>query len=268
MYAPTADEDVTPRNDTTKTRRYDSVADSEKMCYYQLKLYMLCGHGEQSKGPLKNGPPCPVNAKEQCRTPAAGSPTTPISPTKSVRTKGDSQKENRDPDQRREITCTVKNAHPLHTYRVESLCPACNQERWQRLAKFEVGAIDEGVTRGFIKDRQRDRVEFHGKKLRTLRTGYEAGKRNSEALTEAEETILRDVQSVMSLDGDTLQEARTPEKENVTASGRNSLVDASKLRRRSTLKSKVEVAGPARAVEVERQPSVSMVTRVQSLFNT
>ena len=73
----------------------------------------------------------------------------------------------------------------------------------------------------------------------------------------------------MSLDGDTLQGGGTPgkEKENAIASGRNSVVDVSKLRRRSTLKSNGEVAGPDSAVEVERQPSVSMATLVQSLFN-
>ena len=223
---------------------------------------MLCGHGEHSKQPLKNGLPCPTKAKEHCRTRATGGPTSPIP------SRDDSQKGNRDREHSPGTDCNIKNAHPLHTYRVESLCQACNQERWQRVAKFEVGAIDEGVTRGFIKDRQRDRVEFHGKKLRTLRTGYEAGKRNSESLTEAEESILRDVESVMSLEGDTLQGRATPEKKNATASGRNSLVDASRLRRTSTLKSKDEVIGPARGVGAERQPSVSMVTLVQSLFNT
>lgn len=256
------------KTENPRFQKPDCVVNGEKMCYYQLKLYMLCGHGEHSKEPLKNGPPCPIKAKERCRTPATGSPITPTSPTKSIRFRDDSQKKNRDREQTLGTDCNIKNAHPLHTYRVESLCQACNQERWQRLAKFEVGAIDEGVIRGFIKDRQRDRIEFHGKKLRTLRTGYEAGKRNSESLTEAEESILRDVETVMSLEGDTLQEGATPEKENATASGRNSLVDASKLRRTSTLKSRDEVVGPACAVGTERQPSVSMVTLVQSLFNT
>ena len=158
------------------------------MCYYQLKIYMLCGHGEHSRTPLKNGPPCPLKVRAECKTPTAVSPISPILPKKSMPTNDDPQKENKPPldsDSSKPI-CEIKNAHPLHTYRIESLCPPCNQERWQRIARFEVGAIEEGVTRGFIKDRQKDRVEFHGKKLRGLRSGHEAGKRRSESLAEAE----------------------------------------------------------------------------------
>lgn len=171
----------------------------------------------------------------------------------------DSQKENQDPKEEAEMDCKLKNAHPLHTYRIESLCPACNRKRWQRIAKFEVGAINEGVTRGFIKDRQKDRVEIHGKKLRTLRTGYEAGKRRSESVIGAEVNMLRNMEIVMSLDGDTLQEEAKLGKQEATSSGRNTLGTMSKLGR-STLKGSVRVAGPACAVEAERQPSISMAT--------
>ena len=237
------------------------------MCYYQLKLYMLCGHGEHSQEPIRRGPLCPLRAKEQCQTPETGSPISPIASKNSLPPQDESQKENKSPEPISDTKCSFKHAHPLRTYRIDKLCPACDEERWQRIAKFEIGVINDGVNRGFIKDRQKDRVEFHGRRLRTLNTGQQLRKA-SESEESAAETVLHDADSVLSLGGETLKEETTPEKVNATSSGRNSLVDASSMRRRSTLKSNVVAAGSVCTVENEKPAALSMATRMQAFFNS
>jgi hypothetical protein len=244
-----------------------SFANASGMCYYRLTLYMLCGHGEHSQQPLKGGPPCPNQNKAKSEAPTLSSPVSPVSPSQSVPTKDDPQKENRDPENPQQ-QCVIKNAHPVYTYRIESLCRACDQERWRRLAKFEIGAIEEGVERGFVKARQKERVEFQGRKLRPLQAGRREGQSTSAEKPPTEEKPAGDAKSIESFGGETLAGSEEDSPERATTSGRNSLVDASKLRRRSTLKSSNNAAGCAVAVQSEKQPSASMATLIQSLFGS
>jgi hypothetical protein len=44
-------------------------------------------------------------------------------------------------------SCGEKLSHPLHTYRIAGLCLQCRREREERLARFEVGCIRDGVER-------------------------------------------------------------------------------------------------------------------------
>jgi hypothetical protein len=60
------------------------------------------------------------------------------------------------------------------------MCTACWKDKEARLARFDIEAIKEGVNREYLARRRKEKVEFHGKKKRTLRTGYEAGKKKTE----------------------------------------------------------------------------------------
>ena len=72
--------------------------------------------------------------------------------------------------------CTEKLSHPLHTYRIESLCLACLRQREVRLAKFEVGMIKEDVQRELTR-----KANARKEAMECLRSGYQEGRREKEA---------------------------------------------------------------------------------------
>ena len=43
--------------------------------------------------------------------------------------------------------CGQRLAHPLHTYKIDSLCSKCAREKEDRLARFEMGVTDDGIIR-------------------------------------------------------------------------------------------------------------------------
>ena len=45
------------------------------------------------------------------------------------------------------VVCREKLSHPLHTYRIAGQCLRCRREREERLARFEIGNIRDGVER-------------------------------------------------------------------------------------------------------------------------
>jgi hypothetical protein len=80
-----------------------------------------------------------------------------------------------------EVVCREKLSHPLHTYRIAGQCLRCLREREERLARFEVGNIRDGVEResflGAV-SRQRRKSETLQLKERITspRSGYVEGR--------------------------------------------------------------------------------------------
>ena len=87
-----------------------------------------------------------------------------------------------------EVECVEKMSHPLHTYRIAGLCLRCERERDQRLARFEVGSIRDGVERegeGALDDTARRRANRKKQEMERLkakvaspglRSGYVEGR--------------------------------------------------------------------------------------------
>jgi hypothetical protein len=79
------------------------------------------------------------------------------------------------------VVCNEKLSHPLHTYRIADLCLRCRREREERLARFEVGSIKDGVEReGALGVSRRQTSKGQTLKLETrspgLRSGYVEGR--------------------------------------------------------------------------------------------
>lgn len=80
-----------------------------------------------------------------------------------------------------EVVCREKLSHPLHTYRIASQCPRCLREREERLARFEVGVIRDGVGReswlGAVSRQRRGNETLQLKeKIASPRSGYAEGR--------------------------------------------------------------------------------------------
>lgn len=146
------------------------------MCYYSFFLFVQCGHLVSSQRPIKRAPSCPLESDGLFEHPSHASPVLaelqlphgyePLDPTA-----GSVEEEKKE-----ETKCTAKLSHPLHTYRIDSMCRTCQVEKETRIARFEIACIRENIDRGFSRVRPKHKVEVHGKKPRTLRAGYEAGK--------------------------------------------------------------------------------------------
>ena len=80
-----------------------------------------------------------------------------------------------------EVACREKLSHPLHTYRIAGQCLRCLREREERLAKFEVGNIRDGVEResflGAVRRQRRknETLQFQ-EKIASPRSGYVEGR--------------------------------------------------------------------------------------------
>ena len=73
------------------------------------------------------------------------------------------------------LRCKEKLSHPLHTYRINSLCLQCLRDREQRLARFEVDSIRDDVEREYFRQRNARKTDV---KMPSpgLRSGYVEGK--------------------------------------------------------------------------------------------
>ena len=155
------------------------------MCYYSLFLFLQCGHPVASVRPVSRAPPCPIKYKNLFNTPSQASPISlefqlphgyePLEPETPLVEQSPQAAEHKAD----EIECNTKLTHPLHTYRVNSLCKTCWLEKETRIAHFEVAVIRDTVDRDFDRKRRKHKVEVHGRKASTLRAGYQAGKRGS-----------------------------------------------------------------------------------------
>lgn len=190
------------------------------MCYHILYLFLTCGHSVPSILPLAHqSSACPATSHILFHKPSLSSAIDPTvdfsypSPSPwaaaqarrdvegvsaSVRDSSFGETEREENDEVEEEgereggkddtggRCKEKLSHPLHTYRIDSLCLACLRERDARLARFEVGSIRDDVERAFVKNQQREAASFGGaevngvsekvKELAALRSGYEEGK--------------------------------------------------------------------------------------------
>ena len=138
------------------------------MCYHSLYLFLTCGHSVPASYPLRNAPPCRARAHRNSgnknhvvRRPSQASPIEPCSHWRALPDPADG-------------FCKEKLSHPLHTYRINSLCMMCLREREERLARFEIGAIAGEVERGLARKGTIVRAEV--KVVNVLRSGYEEGK--------------------------------------------------------------------------------------------
>ena len=169
------------------------------MCYHSLFLFLQCGHPVASLRPLSRAPPCPIKHKNLFDTPSLASPISlefllphgyePLEPYTPLA----EQLPQDVGDKEEETECNTKLTHPLHTYRVNSLCKTCWLEKETRIAQFEVAVIRDTVDRGFDRQRRKHKVEVHGRKARTLRAGYQAGKRGSKGSEPANGDALEQV---------------------------------------------------------------------------
>jgi hypothetical protein len=80
-----------------------------------------------------------------------------------------------------DVVCREKLSHPLHTYRITGQCPRCLRERDERLARFEIGSIKDGVGReswlGVVGRQGRGNETLHLKeKITSPRSGYVEGR--------------------------------------------------------------------------------------------
>lgn len=151
------------------------------MCYHSLFLFLQCGHVVASSQPLPQAPPCPIKHPQLFEDVSQSSPvlsdlqlpygyepldppdTDPFSPSREMK--------------EAETTCTTLLSHPLHTYRIDDLCKTCLVEKETRIAQFDLISMRKTVDREYGKNFRKHKVEVHGRKPRTLRAGYEAGKR-------------------------------------------------------------------------------------------
>jgi hypothetical protein len=136
-----------------------------------MYLYLTCGHSVSSAAPLPNAPPCPASTRELFRRPSLASPISPLGPSARNHSRTASRVELG--------TCHEKLAHPLHTFRIESLCGRCSVGREERLARFEVGSIKSSVERDFVGRRK----EEHARMKKSLRIMREAEMASREAAT-------------------------------------------------------------------------------------
>lgn len=132
------------------------------MCYHTLYLHVQCGHSVSSVRPLPSAicPPCPILERRPSLfgTPALTSPindTTAWSdlspvPMMSPPTAPIDEREREDTEEqiiRKGKRCGRRLAHPLHTYKIDSLCARCTREKEDRLTRFEMGVTGEGIIR-------------------------------------------------------------------------------------------------------------------------
>jgi hypothetical protein len=79
------------------------------------------------------------------------------------------------------VACRERLSHPLHTYRITGQCPRCLREREERLARFEVGSIRDGMAResflGAVSRQRRGNETLQLKeKITSPRSGYVEGR--------------------------------------------------------------------------------------------
>lgn len=118
----------------------------------------------------QRSPPCPARSRALFRRPSLASPicgsgwvvapTSPQDETTQDETAQDSGSDDAEGGSGSDsdisvAVCEEKFAHPLHTYRIAGLCMRCQREREERLARFEVGSIRDGVERESELGRQR-----------------------------------------------------------------------------------------------------------------
>lgn len=164
------------------------------MCYYRLYLHLQCGHAIPSRKALPSSisPPCPYLSESQAlfTTPMMTSPieksfwteSTIVpnpGPLNRLHTRKSSNADRSDDmktttDQESQITavahkstfsCPQRLSHPLHTYKLNSLCLDCRAEREERLARFEIGVIRDEVIRESV-------IHRPPEKQKILRVGY------------------------------------------------------------------------------------------------
>ena len=172
------------------------------MCYYSLYLFLACGHCVPSYRRLGRSPPCPAQRRALLfhepslaspigRPPGGSAPWTgaPYRPRETTVWDRDGDADGDVEEEAAGVECVEKMSHPLHTYRIAGLCLRCERERDQRLARFEVGSIRDGVERegeGLlhgVSRRRTNRKNTHGmERLKVkvaspgLRSGYVEGR--------------------------------------------------------------------------------------------
>ena len=168
------------------------------MCYHTTYLFLTCGHAALSSNPISHcaqqgaqtiprhseREEAPTNAEILLPSP----PATPTPPT----------------------DCRQKLTHPLHTFRIKSLCPNCQEERDARIEAFEAQMREDLEQR--IQTRSAERNE----------RGSEFGRRRlfrastSLAMTMDAPGLLRGVQTEEAWDGHSQAETlRSPVGESV-----------------------------------------------------
>lgn len=105
------------------------------MCYYNTYFFLGCGHISYSDRPVP---------KSHCPILASAADDLPAQPT-----------------------CTDRFNHPLHTFGIETLCPACKDERDARVDFFtaQVGEDLEGRILSRSAERNERGGSEHGKRL-------------------------------------------------------------------------------------------------------
>ena len=161
------------------------------MCYHTLYLFLSCGHCVPSYRPLGHSPPCPARSRAFSRRPSLASPigNGVVGPwTGATREPQSDDSEGGPEEEEGEVLaemCNEKLSHPLHTYRIAGLCLRCRREREERLARFEVGAIKDGVERESVVEAVREQRRTSGmeglkakEKIASpgLRSGYVEGR--------------------------------------------------------------------------------------------
>jgi hypothetical protein len=153
------------------------------MCYHTLYLFLACGHSIPSITPLAHArsPPCPARSRALFHNPSLTSPilASPwyASVQAGVGAARDDQSSSDDAHGDDILVCNQKLSHPLHTYRIAGLCRRCERECEERLARFEVGSIKDGVERegqaGRVADVAEDEETAKAKVASLgLRSGY------------------------------------------------------------------------------------------------
>jgi hypothetical protein len=156
------------------------------MCYHTLYIFLICGHSVPSYKPLGHSPPCPTRSRTLFRKPSLASPIIPVDISSWTAATAAPQDDiasgsNSDSEPDFEVVCREKLSHPLHTYRIAGQCPRCVREREERLARFEVGSIRDGMAReSFLsavsRQRRGNETLQLKEKITSPRSGYVEGR--------------------------------------------------------------------------------------------
>jgi hypothetical protein len=107
------------------------------MCYYNTYIFLGCGHISFSDKPVTNSR-CPNRSLS-----VAGCSAEPSVPS-----------------------CTEKLNHPLHTFGIDNLCAACQDERDARVEFFQIHAGDDIEKRIMVRSAERnERGQERGRRL-------------------------------------------------------------------------------------------------------